>query len=137
MEINILAVLAATVAMFAIGAFWYTVPFANAWGIMHGFDKLSEAEQKDMALKMGPYYGAQALVTLASAWVLAIFMSELPGVTWLQLAFWVWLGFTLPANVSAVIFGGTEGKYIAGKIAIMAGGSLACLLAGAWVIQLF
>lgn len=137
MQINILAVLAAAVAMFAIGAFWYMVPFANAWATMHGFDKLSETEQKAMASKMGPYYGTQALVTLASAWVLAIFMSELPSVAWLQLAFWAWLGFTLPANVSAVIFGGTEGRYITGKIAIMAGGSLVSLLAGAWVLQLF
>lgn len=137
MEINIVAVLAAAVAMFAVGAFWYMVPFANAWGIMHGFDKLSEAEQKAMAAKMGPYYGVQALVTLASAWVLAIFMSELPSVAWLQLAFWAWLGFTLPANVSAVIFGGTEGKYVVLKTAIMAGGSLVSLLVGAWVIQLF
>lgn len=31
MEINLLSVLAATVAMFAVGASWYSVPFRKAW----------------------------------------------------------------------------------------------------------
>lgn len=137
MEINFTAVLVATIVMFAVGAFWYMVPFAKVWGTMHGFDKMSEAAQKDMASKIGPYYGVQALVTLASAWVLAYFLSVLPDVAWWHIAFLVWLGFTLPANVSAVIFGGTEGKYIAPKLAIMAAGAFVCLLAGAWVIQLY
>ena len=137
MEINIVAVLVATVAMFAVGGFWYMVPFAKIWGTMHGFHKLSKEQQKEMSAKMGPYYGAQALVTLASAWVLAYFIAALPEVSPYFIAFMLWLGFLLPANVSAVIFGGTEGKYILPKILIMAGGALACNLAGALVLTLF
>ena len=137
MEINFVAVLVATVAMFVVGGFWYMVPFAKAWGKMHNFDALSKEEQKAMQSKMGPYYGAQALVTLASAWVLAYFLAALPNTSPYLIALLLWLGFLLPANVSAVIFGGTEGKYIVPKIAIMTGGALVCTLAGAFVLSLF
>lgn len=34
-------------------------------------------------------------------------------------------------NIGAVLFGGTDSKYIVQKIAIMIGGSLVCTLAGA------
>ncbi len=137
MEVNVVAVLVATVAMFAVGGFWYMVPFGNLWGKIHGFDRLSKKEQDAMSAKMGPYYGAQAFVTFVSAWVLAHFLVALPDVAFWQLAFWVWLGFIVPTEVSSVIFGGTEGKWIAHKIAISIGGSLVCTLVGAWVISLF
>lgn len=137
MEINFVAVLVATVAMFIVGGFWYMVPFAKAWGDMHGFDKLSKEEQKQMQSKMGPYYGLQALVTLLSAGALAYFLGALPDVAWYVVAFFLWLGFIVPTEVSSVIFGGTEGKWIGKKIAISIGGSLVCTLVGAWVISLF
>lgn len=137
MEINFVAVLVATVAMFAVGGFWYMVPFGKAWGDIHGFDKLSKKEQKEMQAKMGPYYGAQALVTFISAWALAYFLVALPDVAWYATAFFLWLGFIVPTEVSAVVFGGTEGKWIVKKIAISIGGSLAATLVGAWVISLF
>jgi hypothetical protein len=137
MEINFVAVLVATVAMFIVGGLWYMGPFAKAWGEMHGFDKLSKSEQKDMQSKMGPYYGAQALVTLVSALALVYFLTALPDTAWYVTAFFLWLGFIVPTEVSSVLFGGTEGKWIAKKIAISIGGSLACTLVGAWVIALF
>lgn len=137
MEINFMAVLVAMVAMFAVSGFWYMVPFSKAWGDMHGFDKLSKKEQDAMASKMAPYYGMQALVTLISAWMLAYFLVALPDVAWYVVAFFLWLGFIVPTEVSSVIFGGTESKWIVKKIAISIGGSLVCTLVGAWVISLF
>lgn len=137
MDVNIVAVLAAAVAMFAVGGFWYMVPFAKAWGEIHGFDKLSKKEQQAMASKMGPYYGAQVVVTFISAWALAYFIGVLPSVPWHIIAFWLWLGFIVPTEVSSVIFGGTESKWIAKKIAISIGGSLVCTFVGAWIISLF
>lgn len=137
MDVNIMAVLVAAVAMFAVGGFWYMVLFAKAWGEIHGFDKLSKKEQSDMASKMGPYYGLQVVVTILSAWALAYFIVALPNVPWAIVAFWLWLGFIVPTEVSSVIFGGTEGRWIAKKIAISIGGSLVCTLVGAWVIGLF
>jgi hypothetical protein len=137
MEVNLVAVLAATVAMFAAGAVWYMALFSKQWGEIHGFEKLSKSEQKEMQSKMGPYYGTQVLVTFVSAWVLAFFLAALPGIVWYTLAFLLWLGFIVPAEVSGVIFGGTEGRWILSKIVISIGGSLVALLVGAYVISLF
>lgn len=137
MEVNLGAVVAATAAMFAVGAFWYMVPFAKKWGEIHGFDKLSAKQQKEMQSKMGPFYGVQILVTFISAYILAHMMMALPQVSPYQLATWLLLGFVFPAQASAVIFGGTEPKWMLQKIAIMAAEALLHLLVAAWVISLF
>lgn len=137
MEGNLVAVLAATIVMFAVGAVWYMVFFSKQWGEIHGFEKLSKNEQREMQSQMGLLYGTQMLVTFVSAWVLAFFLALLPNVAWYTLAFLLWLGFIVPTEVSSVIFGGTEGRWILSKIVISIGGSLACILAGAWVLSLF
>lgn len=137
MEVNLVAVLVAAIAMFAVGGFWYMVPFAKAWGEIHGFDKLNKKQQKDMQTQMGPLYGMQVVVTLMSAWALAFFLTAMPDVAWYVTAFFLWLGFIVPTEVSSVIFGGTDNKWVARKIAISIAGSLACTLVGAWVITLF
>ena len=136
MGTEVLAIFAATAVMFMVGAFWYMVPFAKAWGRMHGFEKLSAKEQKDMQPKMGPYYGAQLFFTVLSAWMLLTLIVAMPAYSPHLLALIIWLGFVLPAQVSAVIFGGTEPKYVVSKISIMAGEALLHLQAAAFVIQL-
>lgn len=134
-EINLVAVLAASVAMFAVGAFWYMVPFGKIWGKIHDFDKLSPAKQKEMQAKMGPWYGVQFVVTVLQAFVLAHFIAALPEVAYWKIAFWVWLGFVVPTEASAMIFGGSKPEYVWHKIGISIGESLLHLLVAAWVIQ--
>lgn len=137
MDINLVAVLAATATMFAIGAFWYMIPFGKIWGKIHGFDKLSPKQQKEMQAKMGPWYGAQLVVTVMSAWVLAILISLMPDQSPATIAALVWLGFVLPTTAGNMIFGGSPEGYVWHKIAISGGESLVHLLAAAWVISLF
>lgn len=137
MEVNLLAVLAATVAMFIIGAVWYSVIFGKVWGKIHGFDKLSETKQKEMQSKMAPWYGVQLVVTIISAWVLAALMGLLPQQSPFAIAFLVWLGFVLPTTASNMIFGGSPEKYVWHKIAITAAEALVHLLVAAWIISLF
>lgn len=137
MEVNLVAVLAATVVMFAIGAFWYMVPFGNIWGKIHGFDKLSKSEQQKMQKQMGPWYGVQIVLTLVSAYVLAVLIGLLPNESPYMVAFLVWLGVALPTEASAMIFGGAPEGYVWHKIGISTAESLLHLLAAAWVISLF
>ena len=137
MEVNVLAVLAATVVMSAIGAFWYMVPFSGMWGKIHGFDKLSKKQQEAMQSKMGPWYGVQLVLTIVSAYVLALLMGLMPNESPLFIAFLVWAGFALPTEASAMIFGGAPDGYVWHKIAISSAESLVHLLAAAWVISLF
>lgn len=130
-------VLLATAVQFAVGAVWYMWLFARPWGTMFGFDKLSKAKQKELQSQMGPYYVLQVLVTLLTSYVLAHFVGTYPDVSIYTLVFWLWLGFVVPTQVSAVLFGGVEPKWIPRRIGIMAGGSLACLLAAATVFTQF
>jgi len=135
--VNLWAVLAASVAMFVVGAIWYMVFFSKLWSQIHGFDKLDKKAQAKMQKEIGPYYGAQLLVTIISAFVLAKLIVLLPDYSAYMLAFWGWLGFVVPATVSGVIFGGImEGKWVMPKILIQIGESLVHLLVAAWVITL-
>lgn len=138
MEINFLAIVVASTAQFICGAVWYSALFGKLWGKIHGFDKLSKDVQQKMMKEMGPYYGVQFLVTVLMAFVLALLMSVLPK-DWsaFKLAGLLWLGFIVPTQVSSVIFGGTQGKWIVKKIAVQAGAALLCLEVGAGVLQLF
>jgi hypothetical protein len=138
MQVNLLAVIVATVVQFIIGAIWYSLLFGKLWGRIHGFDKLPKATQEKMMKEMGPYYGLQALITLITSYMLATFLAYLPQ-DWSPygMAAMLWLGFIVPAQVSAVIFGGTEKKWIGKKIAVQAGAALACIEAGAFVLHLF
>lgn len=137
MDVNLWAVLAATITMFAVGAFWYSVPFSKKWGEIHGFDKLSKKEQEALMSRMGPIYGVQLFVTIVSAYVLAHFVIANPSVSPYQMAFWLWLGFVMPSQVSAVLFSRTDDRYKFVQIAIMSGEALVRLLIAAWVISLF
>ncbi len=135
MEVNLWAVVAATVAMFAVGAVWYMAIFPKQWGEMFGFDKLSKKEQKEMQSKMGPFYGIQMVVTFISAFMLAKFIVMLPGYSVYGIAAMLWAGFVMPTQVSAVIFGGVDSKWIPRRIGIMASEALVHLLVAAWVIS--
>jgi hypothetical protein len=133
-SLNIGAVALATIAQFVVGAIWYMPLFGKLWGDIHGFNKLSRAEQKVAQAKMMPLLGVQLLVTILISVVLAKLVVVLPNYSAYALAVMAWIGFVVPTQVSAVVFGGTEPQWIVKKTAIMAGGSLACLLVAAAIL---
>jgi hypothetical protein len=135
MTLNYAAIFLATVVQFIIGAIWYTPIFGKLWGKIHGFDKLSKDVQMKMMKSMGPVLAVQFLVTILTSFVLELFVTSLPaGWNVFGEAGFFWLGFVVPTQVSAVLFGGTEGKWVVTKILISAGGSLACLMSAAAVL---
>lgn len=125
---NVLAIAVAAVAQFIIGAVWYMPLFGNLWGKIHGMDAVPKEELRVMQKHMMPYLVVQFLMTIVTTVVLAIFVTFLPR-DWnvYALAGFFWIGFVVPTQVSAVIFGGTKREWILTKILIMAGGSLLCL----------
>lgn len=135
MELNYIAIIAASIAQFVTGAIWYTALFGNLWGKMHGFDKLSKETQQEMMKQMPPIYGVQLVVTVIMTAVLAYLMN-ITTISPYLLAVVVWLGFILPTQTSAVLFGGTDNKWIVTKIAVQSAGSLVSLLVAAAVLQL-
>ena len=84
---------------------------------------------------MGLWYGVQLVVTIISAYVLALFIAMLPNVSPYWLAFLLWLGFVVPTEASAMIFGGSKPEYVWHKIAISVGESLVRLMVAAFIIQ--
>lgn len=138
MQLNLVVILIAAVFQFIIGAVWYSLLFGKLWGRIHGFDKLSKEIQQKMMKAMGPFYAVQALITLITTFVLALFLVYLPH-DWnvFGIAGLFWIGFVVPAQVSAVIFGGTENKWIVKKIAVQAGASFFCLEVAAAILHFF
>lgn len=138
MELNYLAILLATVAQFICGALWYSLLFGKLWGKIHGFDKLSKETQQEMMKGMGVFYGIQFVSTLVTSFVLAIFITYLPS-DWnvYALAGFFWIGFVVPAQIGAVIFGGTEKKWMLQKVLIQAFSALVCLEVAAMIIKSF
>jgi hypothetical protein len=136
MDVRIGSVLAATVALFVVGAVWYMPVFGTLWGKIHDFDKRTKAEQAVMQKSMMPWLIVQFLLGGVTAYFLAFFISLLPEQSVYSVAFWLWLGFNVPTQVSAVVFGGTAPKWMLTKIAIMTSGSLVGLLVAAWVVQI-
>lgn len=133
-----MAIAVATVLQFIAGAVWYMPIFGKTWGAMHGFDKLSQEEQERAQKGMGPYLVLQFVVTLVMTSVLALFMAGLPA-EWnaFGIAGFFWLGFVVPTQASAVMFGGTPKEWMCKKIAIMASGSLVNLMIAAGVLRFF
>ena len=132
---NWTAALVSTAVMFAVGAVWYMLPFGKIWGKIHGFDKLSKKEQKEMQAKMGPWYGAQLAFTFISSTVLTGMLIQMPNVSPYRIVFMTWLGFVLPTTAGNMIFGGSPEGYVWHKIAISGGEVLVRLTIAAWVIN--
>jgi hypothetical protein len=138
MDLHYPAILLATVVQFFIGAVWYMPLFGNLWGKMHGFDQYSKTQQKEMQKGMFPLLAVQFLGTLVTTSVMALLMAGMSS-EWNAYALggFFWLGFVLPTQVSAVIFGGTDPKWVVKKIAVMAGGSFVCLVTAGAILRAF
>lgn len=135
-SVNLAAVFVAAVAMFVVGAIWYMPLFGDLWGRIHGFDKQDKKTQDEMRKGMMPLLAVQFVLGLTIAYVLAHVIGAFPDENAYMLAIWMWLGFVVPTQIAAVIFGGTEPKWMVNKSLVMAGGSLATVLVAAGVINL-
>lgn len=134
---QIIAIALASIAQFIFGAIWYMPIFGKTWGEIHGFDKASKSEQKKMQTAMMPLLLVQFIVTVITTVVLAKLMILLPTVSPYSLAVMAWIGFQVPVQVSGVIFGGTNPRWINQKISIMAGGALTCLFIAVTILNFF
>jgi len=134
-NINMTAVLVAAVAQFIIGAIWYMPLFGKMWGKIHDFDQYDKPTQAAMQKQMMPLLVMQFLLGLLTAYVLAHFLTLVDTSEYIKITLWIWLGFIVPTQIAAILFGGTKPRWFLAKAMIMAGGSLACVLAAAWIIH--
>ena len=111
LQINVVAVLVATVVTFILGFFWYAKLFAKPWMKEMGYDLNMRPDGKTMAKGM-------ALMVIGNflfAWVLAFYFAGwrlLPGgpaefgtlAFALNSALSVWIGFFLPVHLSRIVW---------------------------------
>jgi len=137
LTINYFAVLLAAVAGMAVGFIWYSKPlFGKPWARLMGFtDESLKAAQKEL----GKLYGISFIFALLTAYILAhvvelsaAFYGTSAFTAGITSAFFMWLGFVMPVQFTAEMFGGKKWKLFA----INTGYQLASLLAAGKVIGL-
>lgn len=136
-EVNYIAILLAAVATMGIGFFWYSpTVLGKPWMKLMGYTAEDlKAEQK----KMGSLYTMSFVAAIVTAYVLSHvmalsqdFYNYSPVMTGLTTAFWVWIGFVAPVQMTDVIFGSKKWKLFA----INTGYQLVSLLAMGIIIGL-
>ena len=109
LQINVVAVLVATVAIFILGFVWYTVLFMKAWTKEMGYDPNMRPDRKALIKGMT----ISLIGNFLFAWVFAFYLAGwrlLPGgpaefgtlAFALNSALSAWIGFFLPINLSRV-----------------------------------
>ena len=135
--VNYLAVFLAAVASMVLGFAWYSpMVLGIPWMKLKGFT--SEGLKKEQA-KMGPMYGLSFVGALLTAYVLSHVIAFSENyfhysmlMTGLTSAFWMWLGFILPVQMTATIFGDKKWQLLG----IDTGYQLVSVLAMGFVIGL-
>ena len=110
-QVNMIAVIIATVATFVLGFLWYTPLFGKAWAKEMGFDPEEKPDGGTMAKGMI----FMVVGNFFLAYVLSHNMAAMNPETWGQApsemsalivagmtAFFTWLGFFLPVDLSTV-----------------------------------
>lgn len=103
-SIDYLAVIAAAVAAFAVGALWYGPLFGRSWIAAHGY---SEQELAEMRTDPGKSYFVSFIALLVTASVLSMVLGWTGIETvseGIRVAFVCWLGFMLTVGVTTWAF---------------------------------
>lgn len=114
-NVNYIVVLLAAIVSMVIGFLWYSpMLFAKPWMKEMG---LTDKSMKEGQKKMGPLYALSLVGSFVMAYVLyhiatmgAYFFGHSGIDIGLQSAFWSWLGFIMPVQMTEVIFGGKSWK---------------------------
>lgn len=137
-QVNYVAVLLAGVVSMALGFLWYSpMVLGKQWMKEKGY---TQESLKKAQATMGKLYGVSFVVSLITAYVLSHVMTLSQNFlqystlqTGLTTAFWMWLGFMMPVQLTATIFGSKKWKLLG----IDTGYQLVSLMAMAVVIAIF
>lgn len=109
-EVNFIAIILAGVISMVAGFLWYSpLLLGKPWMKEKGFtaEKLKQAQKQ-----MGPLYGVSFVLSFVMAFVLSHVMTMAQSFfgysllsTGLTSAFWMWLGFIMPVQLTSQIFG--------------------------------
>lgn len=104
-NVDYLWIFIAAVSQMILGSLWYSpILFGRQWMKLVG---VNEKEIKQVSADMKKLYMASIIVSIVSAYVMAVFIQNLGIVTatgGAQLGFWVWLGFIGTSSAQGFIF---------------------------------
>lgn len=103
-DINYLAVIAAAVATFAIGALWYTTLFRKPWLAAHGYTPETVESMRKGATRA---YGVSFVAYLVMAAAMAVLVGYLGMVRPLQgikLGLLLWAGFVATIGLTNLLY---------------------------------
>jgi hypothetical protein len=115
LSINYFAVLIAAVASMGLGFLWYSpYMFGKQWMKMMGY---TQESMKKAQKEMGSMYALSFVGALVMAYVLShvmglsqYFYSYTPVMTGITSAFFAWIGFVAPVQMTEVIFGKNKNR---------------------------
>jgi hypothetical protein len=135
MEIQYTAIILATFAQFILGAFWYSpLLFGKWWMEVMEATQMSKEELKKLQKEMTPFYALQLFLTLFMTFSFANLIPFIPGFSTYHIAFWIWIGFITPVQISSVIWGNTKKKYWIKQLFVMLSMQLVGIMLAAWIL---
>lgn len=136
-EVNYGLVLLATLAQFILGALWYSpLLFGKWWMQIMESDKIPKEEIQKMQKEMGPFYLLQLLITLFMTFSFANFMVYASNLSIYHTAWWIWIGFMVPVQISSVIWANTKKKFWLKQIFVMLSMQLVGIMLAAWILSI-
>jgi hypothetical protein len=132
MDVNIWAIVLSAVASMVIGSIWYGALFGKVFEKACGMDQWTPQQKAEAQKKMASSYILQLVASLVMFYVLAMFISDRGDMTvvgGIVTGLWVWIGFIVPTQLGAAIWGGNMTLFWLG-----AGNMLATMVASGAII---
>ncbi len=133
--VNYWAVVGGAIFLFVVGMMWYGPIFGKMWMKIMGVEHMGKEEMAKVQKEMMPMYIIQVLLGLVTSYVLYHFVKAWPQVSGCQVAFWIWLGFSMPMAAGAMW--DTRKGYAMKKFLVSAGYQLVTLLVLGWVFTMW
>lgn len=133
--INYWAVLAGGIFLFIMGMLWYGPLFGKVWMKIMGAEHMSKEEMQKMQKEMMPMYVITFLLGLVTSFVLYYFVKLIPSRSGVDVAFWIWVGFSMPMAAGAIW--DTKKEFMLRKFSVTAGYQLITLLVLGYIFTMW
>ena len=98
-------------------------------------DHLSKDEMKAMQKQVMPLYAIQFFLGLFTTIAFANLIPYITTFSIYHIAFWIWIGFIVPLQIAAVIWGKTQKRFWTKQIFVMISYQLVAIMLTAWILM--
>lgn len=128
MEVNITAVIVATITATVLGMLWYGPLFGKLWMQVLGVSPEDIKAREKMKKGMMPILATQVFLTLFQVYVLAHFINAWSGASGIETALWIWAGFVMPMVAATAMWNNDSEKIAWTRFLIQGGYQLVCFV---------